>query len=128
MKNTKYIKITLLMIGLLTSGLALAHGARVGVGVYLGGPYYPYPYYPYPYYAYPGPYYAYPPVVIRQAPPPVYIEQGTQPAQQSQQLQQPQQQPIQDNFWYHCDNPEGYYPYIKECPGGWQKVTPEPPK
>lgn len=122
MNLAKCFKVSLLVAGLVTSSLAMAHGARVGVGLYFGAPYYPYPYYPYPYYAYPGPYYTYPPVVIRQAPPPVYIEQGNQQSQQSQ------QQPAQDNFWYHCDNPEGYYPYIKDCPGGWQKVDPVPPK
>ncbi|MCK9608465.1 MAG: hypothetical protein M0R33_18655 [Methylomonas sp.] len=25
------------------------------------------------------------------------------------------------NYWHYCPNPEGYYPYVKECPGGcWQ--------
>jgi len=22
----------------------------------------------------------------------------------------------------------GYYPYVKQCPGGWQKVSPQPPE
>lgn len=32
-------------------------------------------------------------------------------------------------YWYHCTSPEGYYPYVTECPGGWTKVpaTPPPP-
>lgn len=91
-------------------------GARVGVGVVIGSPGYwpyrdPYFYAPYPY-----PYYAYPPVVITPAEPPTYIEQA--PAQS-------QTQPSND--WYYCRKPEGYYPYVKQCPGGWQRVAPQPP-
>jgi hypothetical protein len=71
-----------------------------------GPAYYPYrysyPYY-YPYY----PYYSDPPAVIQQQPP-VYV--------------QPEEQ-----YWYYCQNPEGYYPYIRKCPGGWMKVVPSAP-
>jgi hypothetical protein len=28
--------------------------------------------------------------------------------------------------WQHCSNPEGYYPYIKECRGGWESVPAQP--
>ena len=30
------------------------------------------------------------------------------------------------HWWYICRNPAGYYPYIKECPTGWEKVPPVP--
>jgi hypothetical protein len=30
-------------------------------------------------------------------------------------------------YWYYCRKPEGYYPYIKACPGGWQTVPAQPP-
>lgn len=30
-------------------------------------------------------------------------------------------------WWYRCDRPGGYYPYVKECPGGWQPVPARPP-
>ncbi len=31
----------------------------------------------------------------------------------------------QDNYyWYYCENPKGYYPYISSCPSGWTKVVP----
>lgn len=121
MKPQKLIAILALIAGLFTSGIAAAdrwhggHGhAHVGIGLYFGPGFgYPYPYYPYPAYPY------YPPVVVAPASPPTYIEQDSQ--------QQAEAQP-QDYYWYHCDNPNGYYPYIKECPGGWQKVLPEPPK
>lgn len=95
-------------------------GSRVGVGVVIGGPGYwgyrdPYPYYypPYPY--------SYPPVVVAPAAPPTYIEQG--------EVQAPQySQPQQSNDWFYCRKPDGYYPYVKQCPGGWQRVAPQPPQ
>ena len=33
----------------------------------------------------------------------------------------------QTNYWYYCKKSRTYYPYVKECPGGWQRVTPQPP-
>jgi hypothetical protein len=29
-------------------------------------------------------------------------------------------------FWYYCDNPRGYYPYVSQCPSGWRAVSPTP--
>jgi hypothetical protein len=88
------------------------HGPHVGVGVWLGpgwwGPYYP-PYYSPNYY----PYYREAPIVIEQQPE-IYV----QPAPQ------PQERPI---YWYYCKDAQGYYPYVKQCPGGWMKVVPTPP-
>ena len=104
-----------------------AHGGRhggwginLGVGVALGTalamPYYS-PFYAPNYYGPPSypPYYPQP-IVLQQ--PPVYIEQAQY---------EPQQNPApQTGYWYHCDSPDGYYPYIKECPNGWQQVSPTP--
>ena len=53
-------------------------------------------------------YYSPPPVVIQQQPP-VYV--------------QPEQQ--EENYWYYCPDPQGYYPYIRDCAGGWMKVVPD---
>src|SRR5215471_15432400 len=50
--------------------------------------------------------YAAPPVVV--APPQVYV----QPA---------------SPLWYACANPQGYYPYVPHCPGGWHPIAPVPP-
>ena len=52
---------------------------------------------------YPAPRYYY-------SPPPVYIEQAPTPA-----------------YWYFCPELNAYYPYVQECPGGWQPVLPQPP-
>ena len=61
-----------------------------------------------------------PPVVIIKVEPPVYIEQGSAQPETRQEAATTQER----NYWYHCDKPEGYYPDINECPGGWQKVNP----
>jgi len=77
---------------------------RVFVGVGVGVPVF-WPYWP-------GPAYFPPAVVAVPASPPVFIEQGGgQTAQQS--------------FWYWCNDFRAYYPYVKECPGGWQPVVPQ---
>jgi hypothetical protein len=89
---------------------------RFGVtfGVPLFDPGYYSPYYAYPYPAYP---YAYPPVVVQSAPP-VYVEQGA--AQTA-----PAPAPAD---WYYCPASKSYYPYVSECPGGWQRVPARPPR
>lgn len=61
------------------------------------------------------PYYTYPPVITTPSRPPVYIQQ-----------QEPKQAQPKTNYWYYCQNPQGYYPHIKECPGGWTQVAPQP--
>ncbi|MDO9103919.1 MAG: hypothetical protein Q7U57_03045 [Methylovulum sp.] len=87
-------------------------------GIYLGAPYYAYPYFRHPYYRqiYQTPYYYPPSVVTIPITPPVYIQQ-TPPA-----IQQ-----YPSGYWYYCNRLKGYYPYIKQCPGGWQQVEPTPP-
>mgnify|MGYP003428780312 FL=1 len=106
------------------AGSAWAGGRVYGsVGVYVGpgaywGPGYPRPYYyPWPY-LYGDPFYAPAPVVVVPSTPPVYIEQSdvaADPAENSAQ-----------QYWYFCKGSNKYYPYVKECPGGWQKVLPQP--
>jgi hypothetical protein len=79
-----------------------------GYGYGFGYPYYA-PYY-YPYY-----YYSAPTVVVPPTPP-VYIEQSAKPALQ----------PIQPNAWSYCAEPDGYYPHVRDCPGGWQGAQTQP--
>ena len=47
--------------------------------------------------------------------PMTYIEQA--PAAEPAQTQ---------GFWYYCAASRAYYPYVKECPAGWQRVAPQP--
>jgi hypothetical protein len=75
-------------------------------------PWYPwyasYPYYSYyPYYPY---YYPAPAMAVEQQPQ-AYAESGEQ----------------ESDYWYYCQDPQGYYPYVKSCPGGWMKVVPQTP-
>ena len=91
-------------------------GTRVVVGVGFGFPAYGYGYYGYPYYPY-YPYYpAYYPGPVVQQQPAVYVEQP----------QQVEQQPQASGYWYFCPTTQGYYPYVKECAAGWQRVAPHP--
>jgi hypothetical protein len=84
------------------SGLGLALGLGYGLGYY-GNSYY-------------SPYYAYPPTVVTvPVAPPVYIQQAPPVTQQY---------PV--GYWYYCNDPQGYYPYIKQCPNGWQQIEPIP--
>lgn len=32
----------------------------------------------------------------------------------------------EDYYWYWCDDPEGYYPYVQECNDEWEPVAPQP--
>ena len=114
--------LAVVVLTLLSSASAYAwgrHGPHVRFGVVVGGPlwfgpaYYPRHYYP-PYY--PAPAY-FPPLPLPLSPP-VYIEQGEA---------QPAPAPPPQAYWYYCAEAKGYYPYVKECPGGWQRVTPQPP-
>jgi len=107
------IALLLALGGVLASEPAEAHGrGRVSIGVGFGypfwGPYWGPWYYPPPYA------YHSVPVVVRSEPV-TYIEQGSAPAAD------------QGGWWYYCDTTRGYYPYVKECPAGWQRVPPAPP-
>lgn len=69
--------------------------------------YYPPPYYappPPPAYVYPPPYYYPPAVVVRPAAP---VPAGAPPPQ----------------FWYWCDDPQGYYPTVPTCNHAWREVA-----
>ena len=114
MNFPKMTALALMVSCLGASSVADARGFRghANFGFYVGPSviwpgYYPNPY---PYYGY------YPPVVI--SPPVTYVEQG------------PVQGAVQGTsgagYWYYCRRPEGYYPYVKQCPDGWQQVAPRP--
>jgi hypothetical protein len=100
--------------GILLIGIVVAqsdtYGAYPGMpsespslGAYSPGFYPSYPYYPYyPYYP--------APAVIQQPATDIYV--------------QPAPQPEEADYWYYCQEPQGYYPNVKECPKGWLKVVP----
>lgn len=96
---------------------AFAHGGRgrIQFGIQFGSPYYGSPFY-HPFHPF-GPYY-YPPSV-HVVPPPqpqIWIErESAVPA-----LPVP-------GYWYYCPDARAYYPSVGECPGGWQRVPPQPP-
>lgn len=123
-----------LLAGLLAGSSALAHGggrpyyprSSVQFGVYIGDPWF-YPAYPRPYY---WPHYYLPPVApVIVTPPPVYIEQSAPPVYVEKPAAPPAASPsLESGFWYYCGETRAYYPYVKECPGGWQKVAPAPAK
>jgi hypothetical protein len=100
--------VLLLICFLQSESVQARHGS---VGIWVGpGWIGPYPYYSYPYYPYP--YYREPPVIVQQ--PEVYVQPAPPPVQQP-------------SYWYFCKEPQGYYPYVKQCPSGWMKVVPSPP-
>lgn len=35
--------------------------------------------------------------------------------------------PAGTQWWYLCSSPRGAYPYVRECPGGWERVPAVPP-
>ena len=116
MRTAAFFAVLLAVAGVVASEPALAHGrSRVSVGVGFG---FGYPYWGGPWWAYPPPYYYYPaPVVVQQ--PVIYVEQNPQPASAPEANQ---------GWWYYCDQSRGYYPYVRECPTGWQRVPPTPSK
>ena len=117
------LALAVVLAGVLAAEPALAwhHSrVRVGVGFYFGVPVAGFPYYYPPYYPYYYPPY-YPTTIVVPSQPTVYVEQGSQPSAQPQLQQQP------TGYWYYCGDSRAYYPYVKDCPGGWQRVSPQPP-
>jgi hypothetical protein len=97
------------------------HGHGGDYSFYYGWPYWGwawyYPYY-YPYYypnAYPYSYY--------------YPSTAPSVPQEYIQRSEPENPAAREpsNVWYYCPDTKAYYPYVKECPGGWQTVPAEPP-
>jgi hypothetical protein len=79
------------------------HGPRFGWWWVAGPSWY---LYSAPVYPYPSPYV--PPTVIRETV--TVVEQD---------IEEP-------DYWYYCENPEGYYPYVQECSEEWFRVPAEP--
>ena len=70
-----------------------------------------------PWYYSPAPaYYYYPPA-------PAYV----QPPAPAQYVERSDMAPEGPGTWYFCRESNTYYPYVKQCPGGWQRVPAQPP-
>ncbi len=89
-----------------------AHPVYPAYPYWYGPRYYGPRYYPYPYYGYPPAVVIPPPVVVSPPPPVVYVERQPEPSA-----------PV-PGYWYWCAEPQGWYPSVDECPGGWQPVPP----
>ena len=105
MNRTLRLLVTFVAIALLSPLAADAYGPH---GYYRGGIWID------PWWVAPSPYYSAPRVIVERPATEYYV----QPAPQ---------QPEEPAYWYYCRRPEGYYPYIKQCPDGWMKVVPTPP-
>ncbi len=110
------MKRLLVLLALCAAALPAHARSSVVLGFHFGFPIYGPPayYYPPPYYYYPAPYYYYPaPVYAAPAPaaPAAPAAPSAAPAPS----------------WYYCESSRAYYPYVRECPGGWQQVPASPP-
>ena len=102
---TMGVLLSIPMSGLAGSSTHYSFGFNVGIPLYGPPAYGPNPYWG------PPPYYYPPPTVV------------VVPQQPQTYVQRNQRQ--ESDYWYYCQNPQGYYPYIKSCPGGWMKVVPD---
>jgi hypothetical protein len=89
-----------------SGGHAGGFHSRARIGVFVGAPLFAYGYYPFYDYGY-QPIYSAPAASE-------YIEK--EPAGRSP-----------SDYWYYCPGSAAYYPYVKECPQGWQTVEPLSP-
>lgn len=85
------------------------HHGGAHVGLFFGAPplFWHDDWHDYGPYWYDPPYYRY---NLVPAQPPVYIERGAAGAKP---------------LWYFCSDPQGYYPYVKQCSTDWRPVAPE---
>jgi len=139
-----YSKVTAVLI-LLAAGAAASESAMaqhhggvrfgVNIGIPLFGPGYlpPYAYpapayvYPAPAYSYPAPAYSYPaPAYSYPAPAYSYPGQAMAPAGAYMGQGYPQAAPPRQQDWQYCAASNSFYPYVRECPGGWQRVPSQP--
>jgi hypothetical protein len=112
MKARSFLCVLSAAAGAALSGSAMAQerdGKLAGLGINIGVPLYA-AYSP----SYPAPYY--PPLVVAQAPSST-IPQDATLANPSSELGE----------WYYCADDDAYYPFVLQCPGGWQRVPAGPP-
>ena len=64
------------------------------------------------------------PPPVYYAPPPVVVQQGYPAAPPPAVAAEPG--PANPGSWYYCNNPQGYYPYIRQCSSQWMTVPANP--
>jgi hypothetical protein len=97
-----------------THGHGEYHRGHARIGVFIAAPLFLPRYFDAPFYDY---YFYNPPLVNVPSAPTTYIQQGAAlPSDEAGQ-----------GYWYYCADPQGYYPYVQQCLGGWQQISPQPP-
>lgn len=62
----------------------------------------------------------YAPGYVYAAPPPVVVSPPPEPVYQAPQTYMAPPR----SYWYYCQDPQGYYPTVPQCPGGFMTVVP----
>jgi hypothetical protein len=57
-------------------------------------------------------------------PPPYYYYPVGVPLESVTYIEQADTAVEPDRWWYYCESSTSYYPYVKECPAGWERVPP----
>lgn len=81
-----------------------------------------------PSYAAPAPVYYYPPAQPAIVQAPAYVEPAAPYYSEPVAPPPPAYSAPQaaNNWWYFCQESGAYYPYVRDCPGGWLRVAPTP--
>lgn len=139
MKSILAVTISLVSISAIAApmrGGHFSHGPRWGIGLIINpfplfySSYYPAPYYPAAYSPYP--YRYYPEVMVETVITPVPNTVYIQPSNGTASTPYPAisvmpESGAKNGDWYYCHNPDGFYPSIKTCPAGWQRVPAQAP-
>lgn len=131
--NKTIVSVALAAAAALSSAAALAdgyrfhhghHGHGAHFGLFIGTPIWGPTYYPYARsYGY------YPPtrVIMMPAAPTVYVERIAPPVYVERDPYSALPGAPSSDWWYYCGSSRSYYPYVRECREGWQRVAPLPP-
>ena len=97
-------------------------GLGAAAGALLSYPYYYQPYYPYYSDAY---YYPYGYAPIYRPATGVIVRENAYTHEAG--YYEPSRRSSAGDIWYYCRESHAYYPYVRRCSGGWEKVPAVPP-